>query len=129
MEIQKSEEEWKKNLSPEEFEVLRNKATEQAFTGEYWNNFETGIYSCRACGAELFSSKTKYDAGCGWPSFYEALHSDAVNYIEDNSHGMHRTEVTCKRCGGHLGHIFPDGPEPTGERFCINSLSIKFKPS
>ncbi len=122
-----TENEWRKKLTPEEFIVLREKGTERAFTGEYWNNFATGVYSCRACGAELFSSQTKFDAGCGWPSFYEAMHSDAVNYTEDLAHGMHRTEVTCKNCGGHLGHIFPDGPEPTGQRFCINSLSIKFK--
>ena len=114
-------------LTPEEFEVIRNKGTERPFTGEYWNTFETGTYSCRACGAELFSSKTKFDAGCGWPSFYEAMHSDAVNYTDDSTLGMRRTEVTCKNCGGHLGHVFPDGPAPTGERFCINSLSIKFK--
>ncbi|MCX6781377.1 MAG: peptide-methionine (R)-S-oxide reductase MsrB [Candidatus Magasanikbacteria bacterium] len=121
-------EEWHEKLTPEEFHVLREKGTERPFSGEYWDSKDLGVYSCRACGAELFSSHSKFDAHCGWPSFYEAMHSDAVNYTDDNTLGMHRIEVTCKKCGGHLGHSFPDGPEPTGQRFCINSLSLKFKP-
>jgi len=116
---------WKTKLTPEEFHVLREKGTEAPFSGEYWDTREPGTYVCRACGAALFDAKTKFDAHCGWPSFYEAINSDAVIYTDDETLGMHRTEVTCKNCGGHLGHIFPDGPEPTGDRFCINSISLK----
>lgn len=119
--------EWREKLTPEEFHVLREKGTEPAFTGEYTDTREPGTYVCRACGAELFSSQTKFDAHCGWPSFYEALHSNAIVYSKDTTHGMNRVEVTCANCNGHLGHVFPDGPEPTGQRYCINSISLKFK--
>ena len=123
----KSEEEWKKELSPEEYHVLREKGTERPFTGVYDKNFETGMYRCKACGAELFDSHRKYDAGCGWPSFDEAL-PGAVVFHDDDSLGMRRVEVTCARCGSHLGHVFPDGPTATtGQRFCINSVSLDFK--
>lgn len=126
-EINKTEEEWKKELTPQEYKVLREKGTEAPFTGEYDHSFENGMYKCAACGAELFSSDRKYDSGCGWPAFDEAL-PNAVEFTEDNTLGMRRVEVTCKKCGGHLGHVFPDGPkETTGKRFCINSVSLKFK--
>ncbi len=124
--IIKTEEEWKKELEPEAYHVLREKGTERPFSGQYDKNFEKGMYRCRACGAELFDSSRKYDAGCGWPSFDEAL-PGAVEFHEDDTLGMRRVEVTCARCGGHLGHIFPDGPkETTGKRFCINSVSLDF---
>ncbi len=126
--IEKTEEEWQGILTPEQFHVLREKGTERPFTGEYWNHKETGIYRCAACGEELFDSSTKFDAHCGWPSFYDSLDRSKVREIEDFSHGMHRVEVVCAACGGHLGHIFPDGPRPTGMRYCINSVSIKFEP-
>ena len=126
--IEKTEEEWQGILTPEQFHVLREKGTERPFTGEYRNHKETGIYRCAACGEELFDSSTKFDAHCGWPSFYDSLDRSKVREIEDFSHGMHRVEVVCAACGGHLGHIFPDGPRPTGMRYCINSVSIKFEP-
>lgn len=125
--VVKSEEEWKKELSPEQYHILREKGTERAFTGKYWNYKEDGTYTCAACGQELFKSDTKFDSGCGWPSFFDALDKARVNQHDDYSHGMHRIEVTCARCGGHLGHVFPDGPKPTGQRYCINSASINFK--
>ena len=126
--MQKTEEEWRKELTPEQYRVLREKGTEAPFTGEYDKHFDKGTYTCAACGAELFSSEDKYDAGCGWPSFDKVMQLETVNKTTDTSHGMMRTEVTCARCGGHLGHVFPDGPvETTGERFCINSVSLKFK--
>ncbi|MDR3689480.1 MAG: peptide-methionine (R)-S-oxide reductase MsrB [Fimbriimonas sp.] len=125
---QRSEEEWKGILTPEQYHVLRLKGTERPFTGEYWNHKETGIYSCAGCGEELFDSRTKFDAHCGWPSFYDSIDRKKVREIEDFSHGMHRVEVVCAACGGHLGHVFPDGPRPTGNRYCINSVSIKFVP-
>ena len=126
-EINKTEEEWKKELSPEEYKILREKGTEAPFTGEYDHTFENGMYKCAACGAQLFSSDRKYNSGCGWPAFDDAL-PGAVEFTEDSTLGMRRVEVTCKKCGGHLGHVFPDGPkETTGRRFCINSASLKFK--
>ena len=125
--IEKSEAEWRKELSPQEFHVLRQKGTERAFTGEYDQVFTPGMYRCAGCGAELFTSDAKYDSGCGWPAFFEAVNPNAVEYHEDNTFGMHRVEVTCARCGGHLGHVFPDGPRPTGNRYCINSVSLRLE--
>ena len=125
---QKSEQEWKTELTPEQYHVLREKGTERPFTGEYWNHKGAGTYTCAACGQLLFGSNTKFDAHCGWPSFYDAI-PGTVLFHEDNTHGMSRIETTCSNCGGHLGHVFPDGPEPTGQRYCINSVSIKFMPS
>ena len=125
--MKKSEEEWKKILSPQQYEVLREKGTERPYTGKYYLHTEKGIYICAACGAELFRSETKFDAGCGWPSFSDVLDSSKVIYTKDNTLGMVRTEITCANCGGHLGHVFDDGPKPTGLRYCINSVSIDFK--
>ena len=126
--INKSDEEWRKELSPEAFRVLREKGTERAFTGEYNQTKTPGVYLCRACGNELFDSSSKFESGSGWPSFYQPATGDAVKEVEDESHGMRRVEVTCGRCGSHLGHVFPDGPRPTGQRFCINSASLKLEP-
>lgn len=125
--VEKSEAEWRTELSPEQYEVLRNKGTERAFTGALLNNKETGMYTCAGCGAPLFSSETKFESGSGWPSFWEPAGDDRVATHEDTSHGMRRVEVTCATCGGHLGHVFPDGPNPTGDRYCINSLSLGFE--
>ena len=122
----KSEKEWKEILSPEEYKVLREKGTERPFTGKYWNNFEEGVYKCTACGEVLFDSSTKFDAGCGWPSFSDIISNNKIITKDDLSYGMHRIEVMCVNCGGHLGHVFDDGPKPTGLRYCINSVSIKF---
>src|SRR5690606_32433727 len=127
-EIDKSADEWRDQLSPEEYRVCREKGTERPFTGEYWNAWQNGTYRCTCCGAELFTSKTKFDAGCGWPSFYQATDDGAIEEGVDASHGMLRTEVMCRRCGAHLGHVFEDGPNPTGLRYCINSVSIKLEP-
>ncbi|WP_207761488.1 peptide-methionine (R)-S-oxide reductase MsrB [Leptospira perolatii] len=126
-EVQKTEEEWRKILSEEQYQILRDKGTERAFTGEYYHNKEKGTYLCAACGAELFKSDAKYESGSGWPSFYQPANNKNVASETDNSHGMTRVEVHCSRCGGHLGHVFPDGPAPTGKRYCINSVSLKFK--
>ncbi len=123
----KSEEEWKKELTPEQYRILREKGTERAFTGEYWDNHEEGIYVCAGCGEPLFHSNTKFDSGSGWPSYYAALNERNIEEQRDLSFGMIRTEVHCAKCGGHLGHLFDDGPKPTGMRYCINSGSLKFK--
>ncbi len=125
--LERTEEEWRKLLTPEQYEVLRRKGTERAFTGEYWDCHEPGVYRCAGCGAELFRSDLKFDSGCGWPSFFDAIDPERITLTEDRSHGMIRTEVTCSRCGSHLGHLFDDGPAPTGQRYCINSISVDLK--
>ncbi|WAU74686.1 MULTISPECIES: peptide-methionine (R)-S-oxide reductase MsrB [unclassified Acinetobacter] len=125
--VNKTDREWQRELSSEEYRITRQKGTEPAFTGQYWNNKQHGIYVCRCCGAELFSSETKYDSGCGWPSFYRAIDSVAIEEHEDLSHGMVRTEIVCHDCDAHLGHVFEDGPQPTGLRYCVNSASLQLK--
>ena len=125
--IEKSEEQWRQELTPEQYRVLRRAGTERAFTGELWDAHDEGVYRCAGCGAELFSSDTKFESGTGWPSFYQPKEQANIELIEDRGHGMIRTEVVCGSCGGHLGHVFPDGPRPTGQRYCINSAALKLE--
>jgi peptide-methionine (R)-S-oxide reductase len=125
--ITKTDEQWQSQLSPQEYYIARQKGTERAFTGRYWDQTDHGIYRCVGCGTALFASDTKFDAGCGWPSYFDPINPDNVREEQDISHGMVRTEVLCNVCDSHLGHVFPDGPPPTGLRYCINSLSLTFE--
>jgi peptide-methionine (R)-S-oxide reductase len=125
--IKKSDEDWRKELTKEQYQVLREAGTERAFTGQYWDNHEPGKYSCAACGLELFDSDTKFESGSGWPSFFAPISSKNVEEETDRTHGMIRTEARCARCGSHLGHVFEDGPRPTGLRYCMNSIAMKFE--
>jgi peptide-methionine (R)-S-oxide reductase len=126
--VSKSDDEWRRELTTEQYEVLRRKATERPFTGEYASTKDPGMYRCAGCGTPLFRSDTKFESGTGWPSFYEPVGEDAVATEDDRSHGMTRTEALCATCGGHLGHVFPDGPDPTGLRYCINSAALELEP-
>jgi peptide-methionine (R)-S-oxide reductase len=126
--VEKSEAEWRHELSAEEYRICREKGTERAFTGVYWDEHRSGTYRCRCCGEPLFTSGTKYDSGSGWPSFYEPVNKDVIAEHRDMSHGMIRTEIVCRKCGCHLGHVFPDGPQPTGLRYCVNSASLRLEP-
>ncbi len=126
-EVRKTDEEWRQELTPEQYRVLREKGTEAPFTGEYDHVFEPGVYRCAGCGTQLFDSDTKYDSGCGWPAFSAPASDETLEEEADASHGMSRTEVLCASCGGHLGHLFPDGPAPTGQRYCINSAALRLE--
>lgn len=125
--VEKTDAQWREELTPEQYAICRCSATERAFTGKYWDHHEAGTYLCAACGAELFGSDTKYDSGSGWPSYYRPFEAAAVTEHADTTHGMRRVEVRCARCDSHLGHVFPDGPKPTGLRYCINSAALDFK--
>jgi peptide-methionine (R)-S-oxide reductase len=127
-EITKSDEEWRAQLSPDQYEVLRRSATERPWSGKYVHNHDDGTYRCAGCGTVLFDSATKFESGSGWPSFYQPAVAEAVELVEDRTHGMIRIEVRCRQCGGHLGHVFDDGPRPTGQRYCMNSLALDFEP-
>lgn len=126
--VQKTDAEWRAALDPMQYQVARQAATEHAFSGKYWDHWHAGQYRCVGCGTPLFESRTKFDAGCGWPSYWAPINSEVVERVVDRSHGMVRVEVRCNQCGAHLGHVFEDGPEPTGESFCINSASLNFAP-
>lgn len=123
----KDDEYWREKLTPEEYHVCREKGTERPFSGEYWETTDDGVYNCRCCGEPLFLSDSKFDSGCGWPSFFRPANGDVIEEAQDLSHGMRRVEIMCKKCGCHLGHVFEDGPEPTGLRYCVNSLSVKLE--
>lgn len=124
--VRKTDDEWRTALDPQQYEVARHAATERAFTGKYWDHFQPGTYRCIGCGTPLFEADAKFDAGCGWPSWWQPVNADVIEEVHDASHGMVRVEVRCRNCGSHLGHVFPDGPAPTGNRYCINSASIDF---
>ena len=126
--VKKSDAQWREQLDAMQYAVTREAATERAFTGSFWDHFKNGVYRCACCNADLFDSATKFDAGCGWPSYFEPVNDQIVERVVDRSHGMLRVEVRCNQCGAHLGHVFEDGPDPTGERFCINSASLNFAP-
>jgi len=126
--VKKTDAQWREQLDPMQYQVARHAATEQAFSGKYWDHWDQGKYNCVGCGTPLFDSGTKFDAGCGWPSYFQPVNSEVIERVVDDSLGMVRVEVRCNKCGSHLGHVFEDGPEPTGERFCINSAAINFDP-